>query len=150
MSNNEWSICKKNKKSKKNKVNILEVVKKKIKPRIYEVENKTKLIPVLNSMRYNDNIVKNQNPKLNVNISKEVWEYVYFEHIINLLKIFTKHLRKILPDITTNNTYFLDDFIIFIRASSSGSLSNYIEKLSPKLEKLYLEFIIKRNDNIYI
>ena len=78
------------------------------------------------------------------NGSYGVWEYTYFKHILDLHTIFSNGIRKL--GIETDTINFLDKFCYFIRESSSGKISPFIEILNDPTEELYSEFTIKRNE----
>jgi hypothetical protein len=81
------------------------------------------------------------------NGSYGVWEYTYFKHILDLHIIFSNGIKKL--GIETHTIYFLDKFCYFIRESSSGKISPFIEILNNPNEELYHEFTIKRNELKY-
>ena len=74
-----------------------------------------------------------------------LWEHTYFNHILNLKKIFASFVN-----INTNTSDFLQKWCIFLRKCSTGEISNYMEDISPFTENLYFEFMVKRNNNIPI
>ena len=78
------------------------------------------------------------------NCSYGVWEYTYFKHILDLHTIFSNGIRKL--GIETDTINFLDKFCYFIRESSSGKISPFIEILNDATVELYSEFTIKRNE----
>ena len=93
-------------------------------------------------------VPKTHTKKIKMNIGRDSWEYVYFEHILNLRKIFEKGIKNlnINNKINTRSVDFLDNFCIFLKKYSSGKISPYIENLNEKTEKMYYEFVIKRNE----
>lgn len=105
---------------------------------------------VLNKVKITN--IKTSVPKILKNIKiyngKDVWEYTYFQHILNLRKIFENGINhlNINKRIETRSVDFLENFCIFIREYSSGKISPYIEHLSEKTQNLYTEFTIKRQE----
>lgn len=91
--------------------------------------------------------VRNQIPKPNRNNSFGVWEHTYFSHILELYNIFINETKSILK-LNANSIDTLDNFCRFIRECSSGEISPYINELSPALENIYTEFLIKRNESV--
>ena len=79
----------------------------------------------------------------NSNSSYGVWEYTYFQHIIDLSNIFKEYTKEL--DIKTDTFDFLDVFSKFIYKFSSGKINPYIELLTENTDNLYKEFTIKRN-----
>jgi len=91
-------------------------------------------------------IIRNQISRLNKNISHDAWEYVYFEHILNLYNIFSEVFKKLNLNIDTDSFDFLYNFSLFIKDCSSGEISPYIENLSDNVNTVYLEYTIKRDN----
>lgn len=83
--------------------------------------------------------VSNQVPQLYTNASYGVWEHTYFQHVLNLAKIFSNGTRNL--GIQTNTIDFLDTFSHFIRDVSTGQISPYIEELNKDTDEFYLNFI---------
>lgn len=102
----------------------------------------TKYVPIYIPTKGQFKSVRNRIPK-STNNSYDVWEFTYFQHILNLCDIF-KHLTDQLK-IDINNFDFLDIFAHFIRDCSSGEISLYIEELSDEVSDLYNDFTILRN-----
>jgi hypothetical protein len=92
--------------------------------------------------------VRNQNPRLNTTVTYNKWESTYFQHILDLAEIFSNGIDEINLDVTTNNFDFLDYFGRFIKDSSSGEISPYVEEMNKNTKEFYIEFDIKRNNNI--
>lgn len=91
--------------------------------------------------------VRNRTSKPNQNVSYDTWEFTYFRHILKLRDIFSKCVIELqIPGVDTRSADFFNIFGKFIRECSSGEISPYIEKLNEKEEKIYLEYIIKRNN----
>jgi hypothetical protein len=80
--------------------------------------------------------------------SYSTWEFVYFEHLLNLFKIFMDEISEF--KINKKNIFSLFyKFSKMIFLSSNGKISPYINKLSIDLEKMYSKYLIKREeDNI--
>lgn len=91
--------------------------------------------------------VRNQNPRPNKNVSYDRWECTYFKHILALHDIFTRCIDDLgIPGVDTKSAEFLNIFANFIRDCSSGEVSPYIEELTEYESNLYLEYMIKRNE----
>ena len=91
-------------------------------------------------------LVRNQIPK-NKNSSLDTWEYEYFNHIIDLKKIFSEGIKKIkIFKIDTKSVEFFDNFSRFIKKYSSGEISPYLEKLNENTETIYNQYIITKTD----
>ena len=103
------------------------IIKKPIMPKI--------IIPNIPRNRYSH---RHQNSKINIQNSYNTWEFIYFNHLIELKSIIDRYFSIL--DIDTNTYYFIDNFFQFIRECSSGEISNYIEPLNEDDEKLYYEF----------
>ena len=107
-------------------------------------ENTSFIIPRIND-RYRKS-VRNHISKPNQNVSYDTWEFTYFKHSLNLRDIFSKCVIDLqIPGVDIKSADFFNIFGNFIRECSSGEISPYIEKLNQKEEKIYLEYIIKRN-----
>jgi|LakMenEpi03Aug12_release.lakeMendotaPanAssembly.Ray.scaffolds.fasta_scaffold608043_2 hypothetical protein len=80
-------------------------------------------------------------PKYNAdqkNVSFNYWEYAYFPHLINLYNILNRN-----NDFLDYSEMYL--FFKFLYQSSSGHIDT--EKvMTPELEEIYNEYIIKRNN----
>lgn len=88
--------------------------------------------------------VHNQIPKINKNVSYHLWEYTYFQHILDLKEIFSKCSQML--DIDINTVNFLNTFSHFIRDNSSGHISPYIEHLNENSNHIYSNFTTLRNE----
>lgn len=86
--------------------------------------------------------VRNQLAK-NSNSSYDIWEFTYFQHILDLCDIFKPYADKLGIDI--DNIDFLDVFAHFINDCSSGEINSNIEELSKQTENFYMDFTILRN-----
>jgi hypothetical protein len=106
---------------------------------IYQDTNIITKIPICQTKP----IVRNQFPIDNNNVSFNTWEHTYFKHIIELAKIFSEGCEKF--NIDTTSLEFLDIFSHFIRQSSSGKISSYMEDIDSREEDFYMEYAIKRN-----
>jgi hypothetical protein len=102
------------------------------------ISSKTSTIPVITRREF-QKTVRNR-----YNCSYGVWEYTYFKHILDLHTIFSNGIKKL--GIETDTINFLDKFCYFIRESSSGKISPFIEILNDPTVELYSEFTIKRNE----
>ena len=91
---------------------------------------------------------KNQIPLRYSNSSYGTWEITYFKHLLNLCDIFANAINELdIHYIDTKSADFLYAFGKFIRTCSSGKISHYIEELTEKEEKIYIEYTIKRNES---
>jgi hypothetical protein len=88
--------------------------------------------------------VRNTCPKSSNNGSHDVWEYTYFQHLLDLSSIFSKGVHKL--GIETDSINFLDVFSHFIRDCSSGEINPYIETLNKNTNNQYKNFSILRNE----
>lgn len=88
--------------------------------------------------------VRNSIPKPNFNVSYDVWEHTYFQHILDLADIFFAGTEKL--GIYVDYINFLDVFGHFIRDCSSGEISPHIEELSDHTNNFYMNFSILRNE----
>ena len=95
--------------------------------------------------------VRNQIPKNNYNVSYYSWEISYFKYLIDLYDIFCKGMEELeIPYLDTSEVF--EDFCYFIRDSSSGKISAYLDSIDNNasinnLEDSYYEYTIKRNNH---
>ena len=102
-------------------------------------------------IRRNRKIVINQVPKPNYNLSHGAWELTYFSHILELHDIFTRGIKKLgFGDLGLDSFEFLEVFSHFIKDSSSGKISPFVDSVgegtNSNLEDLYFEYMVKRNN----
>ena len=102
------------------------------------------VVPILLQSHRRKKTVRNNVPRPNNNVSYDVWEHAYFQHILDLCEIFNNGARKL--GLETDTICFLDIFAHFIRDCSSGENSPYIENLNPDTSNFYLNFTILRNN----
>lgn len=89
--------------------------------------------------------VRNQVPKNNYNVSYCNWEISYFKYLIDLYNIFCEGMKKLeIPYLDTIEVF--ENFCYFIRDSSSGEISPYLDSIDNNLEDTYYEYTIKRNN----
>tara|TARA_Y100000389_G_C17406434_1_gene488341 strand:- start:498 stop:1181 length:684 start_codon:yes stop_codon:yes gene_type:complete len=91
--------------------------------------------------------VRNQVPKNNYNVSYSNWEISYFKYLIDLYNIFCEGMKKLeIPYLDTIEVF--ENFCYFIRDSSSGEISPYLDSIDNNLinnlEDIYYEYTIKR------
>lgn len=107
---------------------------------------------LLNTQYKSQNLcVRNQVPKNNYNVSYSNWEISYFKYLIDLYNIFCEGMEELkIPYLDTSEVF--ENFCYFIRDSSSGEISHYLDSidnnLMNNLEDTYYEYTIKR-DNQY-
>ena len=106
--------------------------------------NNSVIIPIRIPSYGKRQTVRNQVPKINKNVSYHLWEYTYFQHILDLKAIFSKCSQML--DIDINTVNFLDIFSHFIRDNSSGHISPYIEHLNENSNHIYSNFTTLRNE----
>lgn len=76
------------------------------------------------------------------NISHGAWEYIYFNHILDLLNIFSSYSKKLKLNIDTNSFRVINSFSRFIYKCSSGKISPYIENFNTSIDNIYKEYTI--------
>jgi hypothetical protein len=104
------------------------------------------VIPIITS-RFRPS-VRNQVPKPNTNNSYDTWEFIYFQHILELHDIFADAINELgISRIDTKSADFLHVFGKFIRECSSGKISPHVEDLTERQEHMYIEYTIKRNES---
>lgn len=94
-------------------------------------------------------IVRNQTPKPNYNVSHWSWELTYFRHILELHNIFSEGVKGLgFGDLGIHSFEFLNVFSNFIKDSSSGEISPFVDNVGTNgnLEDLYFEYMVKRNN----
>jgi hypothetical protein len=72
------------------------------------------------------------------------WEYKYFKHLLKLSEIFSDNIKRSEFKVNTSDIYFLDNFARFIRASSTGEISPYLEE--TEMDNQYSVYSIKRHE----
>lgn len=83
-------------------------------------------------------------------VSKDAWELIYIEHLLEIYNIFLKHLVKI--DLNFQKeldyNYFFDNFSHFIYGQSSGFISPYLPKPNKTIMKWYNNYYINYKNEI--
>lgn len=74
------------------------------------------------------------------NVGHGAWEYVYFNHILELLTIFSSYSRKLKLNIDTSSFKFINSFSRFIHNCSTGKISPYIENFSRNSNAIYRDY----------
>ena len=84
--------------------------------------------------------------KIKINNSYDTWEFNYFSNLLDLRDILIKCLEKLnVNSVDTKSANFMYIFSDFIRQYSSGEISSNLEEMEKRTEKIYNEYIIKRD-----